>query len=349
MTGIRRSWVCALVTAAALSFPWLAWGETPYFQGKHVTYTISNSAGGGMDGTARVISQLLKRYLPGDPTMVVSNRPGGSHIVGNNWFVEKAQRDGTDILYTASTVIDSFNRGGENIRYDPRTYEYIGALKLGDQIVFARPEAIPQIYDKSKPAAVVGDTDGIRTPVALTVMARRYLGHNYRWTIGYPGGNELQLALQKGEIDVWGTKNQSLLDTLVGGGIAKPVLQAGQKRRADYSDTPTLWELLDNAGNVPDLERQAFDFWMAGEPFDHILALPPGTNPKVVGIVRGAYEKMTKDPEFWKLVAAVMGPAITPISGPETKELMVKATSANEAARKKLKEIRTEYKLPAGE
>jgi tripartite-type tricarboxylate transporter receptor subunit TctC len=349
MNSKRRGWVGALVMATALSFPWLAWGETPYFEGKHITFTISNSPGGGMDATARGIAQLLRKYIPGEPTMIVSNRPGGSHIVGNNWFVEKAQRDGTDILYTASTVIDSFNRGGDNIRFDPRTYDYIAALKLGEQIVFARPQAMAQIFDPSKPPAVVGDTDGLRTPVALTVMAKRYLGQNYRWTIGYPGGNELQLAFQKGEIDVWGTKNQSLLDTIIGGGIGKPVFQAGQKRRTDFPDTPTLWELLDKAGNVPDVEKQAFDFWMAGEPFDHILTLPPATDPKVVAIVREAFDKTTKDPEFWRLITAVMGPSIAPIPGPETKELMIKATTVTEAARQKLKAIRTEYKLPAGE
>src|SRR6185436_17398463 len=122
MTGLARVLMGTTLAVASLMAAGVADAAAPSFEGKHVTMTISNSPGGGMDATARAIANLLKRYLPGDPTMIVSNRPGGNHIVGNNWFNEKAARDGTDILYTASSIVDQFNRGGDTIKFDPKDY-----------------------------------------------------------------------------------------------------------------------------------------------------------------------------------------------------------------------------------
>jgi tripartite-type tricarboxylate transporter receptor subunit TctC len=349
MTGLTRVLMGSSLVMASLAATGIANAAAPYFEGKRVTMTISNSPGGGMDATARAIANLLRKYLPGDPSMIVSNRPGGNHIVGNNWFASMAARDGTDILYTASSIVDQFNRGGDTIKFDPKDYQYILSMKLGDEVVFVRNEALDRVTDLSKPPVVVGDVDGIRTQVAVTAMAKRFLGQNYRWTVGYPGGNELQLAFQKGEIEVLGTKNQTAIDQVVSGGYGKAILQSSHHRRPDFKDVPTVWELVDKAPNVPPVELQAFKFWTGADAFDHIIALPPKTDPQVVTMYREAAAKMVKDPDFRKLVAAVMGPSITENTGEETGQAMITATTASKEVKDTLKKIRMEYGLPTGE
>ncbi len=349
MTKLWRSGtVAALVAAATLSVTATGEAASPYFEGKRITLTISNSAGGGMDTSARHVAKILGKHIPGNPTVVVKNRPGGGHTIGNNWFQEKAKRDGTDLLYTASSVIDQFNRGGKRIKFNPQKYDYVGSIKFASSVVLMRHEAAKRLKDASAKPVVVGDTDGVRTHTAVTVMAKRYLGDNLRWIVGYKGGKELRLAMQQGEIDVWGTKNQSQLDNLLKKRkIAQVIYQSGQVRRPDFAKVPTIWELVAKK-NVPSAEMDAFKFWMAGEPMDHILALPPGGNAKAVEIMREAYKKVAKDPEFLRLVGAVMGHNLTALTGQETGRLMLVATTVTKKARATLNKIRVEHGLPIG-
>jgi tripartite-type tricarboxylate transporter receptor subunit TctC len=344
----RSGTVAAIVAAATMATATSGEAASPYFEGKRVTLTISNSAGGGMDTSARHVAKILGKHIPGNPTVVVKNRPGGGHTIGNNWFQEKAKRDGTDLLYTASSVIDQFNRGGKRIKFNPQKYDYVGSIKFASSVVLIRHEAVKRLRNPSAKPVVVGDTDGVRTHTAITVMAKRYLGDNFRWIVGYKGGKELRLAIQQGEIDVWGTKNQRQLNNLIKKRkIVQVLYQSGQVRRPDFAKIPTIWELIAKK-NVPSKEMDAFKFWMAGEPIDHILALPPGGNSKAVGIMREAYKKVAKDPEFLRLVGSVMGKNINPITGPETGRLILIATTVSKKARATLNKIRVEHGLPIG-
>ena len=112
MNMLLNSTLCAAVAAtlAALVGAPVKAADALLFDNNRITMTISNTPGGGMDGAARVVARLLSKHLPGSPVSVVENRPGGGHVVANNWFVTKAKRDGSYILYTASTVIDQANR-----------------------------------------------------------------------------------------------------------------------------------------------------------------------------------------------------------------------------------------------
>ena len=92
----------------------------------------------------------------------------------------------------------------------------------------------------------------------------------------------------------------------------------------------------------------AFKFWMAGEPMDHIVALPSGADGQAVEIMREAYKKVAKDPEFLRLVGSVMGHNITALTGQETGRLMLVATTVSKKARATLNKIRVEHGLPIG-
>lgn len=328
--------------------------DDDHFDGKQITFTITSSAGGGLDTLARSQAELLGKHLPGDPDIVTENRAGAGHTVGNNWFVENAETDGTNLIYTASSAIDQQIRGSETVNYDLAEYEPLGAMKFGTNAVIVRPEARDQATSKETEPAVVGDTDGIRTHVALTVMADRYLGHDYEYAIGYPGGNELEVALLQGEIDVYGTKNAEALNTLVNEeGAAEPLFVDGdseEDRRADFPDTPTLGELLEEEGvEIPEDEQGAFDLWFASSVVDHIVSAPPGTDPEVAAALRTAYEKVVEDPDFVETATPIIGEQIVFSTGEETKDILETSTTVAPEDEETLNEIRAEYDLPVEE
>ena len=107
-----------------------------------------------------------------------------------------------------------------------------------------RNDARDRFTNKAAKSVVVGDTDGIRNWIAMTVWGAEYLGWNLRWIYGYPGSREPQLAIRQGEIDIWATQNAKLVKDLQREGVVQVICTEEDQRRADFSDAPTFVELL---------------------------------------------------------------------------------------------------------
>jgi tripartite-type tricarboxylate transporter receptor subunit TctC len=181
------------------------------FQGKTLTILISSSPGGGTDTAGRLISQFLPKYLPGNPITLVQNMPGGGGITANNHFYANAKPDGLTLLQDSSSAIGNMNRGGSRIKYDHRKSRPVGSIARGGSILMVRKDLKDSLTDPKSRKLVVGDTDGIRTWVSMTVWSAEYMNWNLRWLYGYKGSRELSLALRQGEIDLWATSNARLI------------------------------------------------------------------------------------------------------------------------------------------
>ena len=179
--------------------------EAPYYEGKTLRIIVSSGAGGGTDSAARLVSRFISKYIPGHPKVIVQNMSGGSGTIANNYFASEAKPDGLTVLQDASSGVMNFNRGGSTVKYDPRKFRVIGGVARPGSLLMIRNEARPRLLNRSAKPVVVGDTDGIRTWIAMTVWGAEYLGWNLRWIYGYPGSRELQLAIRQGEIDMWST------------------------------------------------------------------------------------------------------------------------------------------------
>jgi tripartite-type tricarboxylate transporter receptor subunit TctC len=203
-----RKRVFEIVTPAIALFLFaaaVAAGEAPYYEGKTLRILVSSGTGGGTDTAARLVSRFIGKYLPGHPKVVVQNMPGGGGTIANNYFASEVKPDGLTILQDSSSGIGNFVRGGPTIKYDPRKNRMIGGVARTGTLLMIRNEARPRLTNRSAKPVVVGDSDGIRSWVAMTVWAAEYLDWNLRWIYGYPGSRELQLAIRQGEIDIWAT------------------------------------------------------------------------------------------------------------------------------------------------
>jgi tripartite-type tricarboxylate transporter receptor subunit TctC len=216
MRSFRKHLFSAL--AFVTGFFWLmvapniqAQSDTPYYQGKTLRILVSSGAGGSTDAAARLVSRYIAKYIPGNPKVTVQNMPGGSGIIANNYFATEAKPDGLTVLQDASSGVMNFMRGGPTVKYDPRKFKMIGGVSRSGTLLMIRSDARARFANRSAKPVVVGDTDGIRTWIAMTVWGAEYLGWNLRWIYGYPGSRELQLAIRQGEIDMWSTQNAKLV------------------------------------------------------------------------------------------------------------------------------------------
>ena len=317
------------------------------FQGKTLTILISSSPGGGTDTAGRLISQFLPKYLPGNPSTVVQNMPGGGGTIANNHFYANAKPDGLTLLQDSSSALGNFNRGGSRIKYDPRKNRPIGSVARGGSVLMVRKEVKDMLMDPKSRKLVVGDTDGIRTWVAMTVWSAEFLNWNLRWLYGYKGSRELSLAMRQGEIDLWATQNAKLIGDLRKEGIVDLVYQQDEERRSEFPDVPTFNEFLGKK-KPAGVAWEAYGAWANAEDVDKFIVAPAKTPDDVVAVLREAFGKLNSDEEFKAQANKFFGESWKLNSGEKTEAMIKSITSVPKQAQDYLTQMRKKYGLPVG-
>ena len=178
------------------------------FKGKTITMLVGSDAGGGSDVAGRLIAIYLRKYLPGEPAIVVQNMSGGSGIAAMNYFVRRTQPDGLTVFMGSISTIDPVVFRNANAQYDPKTFRYIGGLGRGGSVIFVNKAAEPRLYDKSAKPVIIGSVQSMPRPGTQPILwSIEYLGWNGAWVGGYRGTNETMFALDRGEIDMTATGN----------------------------------------------------------------------------------------------------------------------------------------------
>jgi tripartite-type tricarboxylate transporter receptor subunit TctC len=325
-----------------------AQSDTPYYQGKTIRILVSSSPGGGTDTAARLVSRFIARYIPGNPKVAVQNMPGGSGTIANNYFANEVKPDGLTILQDSSAGVMNYMRGGPTVKYDPRKFKMIGGVSRPGTLLMIRNDARGRITNREAKPVVVGDTDGIRTWIAMTVWGAEYLGWNMRWIYGYPGSRELQLALRQGEIDMWSTQNAKLVKDLQSDGVVQIICTDEERRREDFPEVPTFNDVL-GAKKPTGLAWQAYIGWAGAPELDKFLVAPEGTPDHLVKILRAAFFKLTKDPEVDKEGDKFFGDGWKPQSAEMIEAVIADQIAIPKEAKDFITKLRQKYGLPTGE
>jgi len=207
----------------------------PFYKGKTIKILVSSSPGGGTDTVARLVSRFLPKYLPGNPDAYVQNMPAGGGLVANNYFYRVSKPDGLTLFGTSSGPMTMYNRGGTKIKYNPREYTWLGSLSRGGSILMIRKDVRSRLLDPNAEPVVIGDREGNRTWLSMTLWGKEALGWNTRYVIGYAGTAEMVLAVRQGEIELWSSGNAELTKGLYEDGLVEYIAQQGTERRRDLS------------------------------------------------------------------------------------------------------------------
>lgn len=343
-----RTRATAIVTVlAAIGLLAAAAPASDYYAGKTITVLVSSSPGGGTDATARLMARYLPKFIPGNPKSIVRNMPGGGGTVVNNYITRRVKPDGLTLSQDASSALSTYVRGGKRVKYNPREYNYIGSIMRGGSILMVRKDARARLTDPKAKPVVVGDSDGIRTWVAMTVWGAKYLDWNNRWIFGYAGTGEMVLALRQGEIEMWGTGNAKLIRDLQKDGVVDPLVLLTDTRRRDFPDVPTFSEVLGDK-KPSGVAWQAYKVWTRPSDVDKFLSAPKGTPANVVKILRDAWGAMVQDAGFQTEATRFFGEAWRTRDGASTAKLVLEATDATKEVKDFLFNIRKEFGLPTG-
>lgn len=329
-----KAFLCAAFLAFAgvpVSAPSVAAADFD-FTGKTVTLIIPSRPGGGTDSVGRMVGRFMQAYLPGKPNVVFSNIPGVAGVKALNFFVQQVKADGLTFYSGSSSNIEPNVMRNPAVQYDPKTLMMVGAFPAPTSVVVLRKDAMSRLHDKTKPPVVKGDETADRTTDQMAVWGPNYLDWNVRWVLGYPGTQEMILALHRGEIDMLITYGDSLLHQFEKDGGFVFVAQTGESRDgqlvrgARFPDVPVFSDLI--KPKLKDARAiKAFEAWENLSRIGKWVALPPNTPPEIVATYRKAFLEMTKDEAFKVEAERILGAGYTVGSG-EDMQRVTKITSA---------------------
>jgi tripartite-type tricarboxylate transporter receptor subunit TctC len=310
------------------------------FASKTVTMMIPSGAGDGTDSTARLTGRHLAKYLPGQPTFIYMNAPGGG--LGNgikvlNEFVMRAPPDGLTIVTGSASNLDPTNLRNPAVRYAPKELRMVGGFPAGNAPLILRKDSASRLTDRSQKPVIMGNVNGVRNVDQMAVWGPEYLGWNIRWVVGYKGTAEVALAAIRGEIDMFCTWDIPLItQAMTTGDFMFPVqtgtMQNGKfvgGKGAEYRGVPIFSDLIKPLLRTNE-DKQAFAVWEALAQISKWFALPPKTPDGILKIYRDAFNKAVKDEEFIVDAKKIMGDNFLVTSGEDMQRITLVADRATD-------------------
>jgi tripartite-type tricarboxylate transporter receptor subunit TctC len=269
-----------------------------FYRGKTVSIVVATSSGGAYDILARMLAQHLGNHLPGQPSIIVRNMPGGGGIVGANWIYNVAEKDGT--VMGALLNIGAFEPvfGTENVRYDATKFTWLGSSdpETGFLAIW-HSVPVSSIEDLRTKEVTVGTSGPASSPSFFARLEMEVLKAKLKIIAGYPGQNEAFLALERGELDGYPSVFYSSLTAFKPGWIKdkmiKLMVQFGSKTRPEFPDVPSMMDLVKD----PDdrlLAQAAFALTDIGRPY----VLPPGVPEARASAIKTAMRATFADAAF---------------------------------------------------
>jgi tripartite-type tricarboxylate transporter receptor subunit TctC len=283
-------WKHALL-AALVMLP-LAAAAQPNFSGKTITIIVGYKPGGGYDGTARMLARHLPQHIPGKPTVIVQNMPGGNSIIAANHMYNVAKPDGL--------TIGTFNRnlpiaqltGVQGVKFDITKFAWIGSAANETTILAIRDDLPYKTFDelrKAKEPVVIGSTGPGANTYDFPLLLKDMLGLNFKIVSGYSSSADIMLAVERKEVD-GRAGSYSSIQPFIDRKLVHPVIRA---RTTDKR----LQQLPLDEDFAPNPRAKAImALRSAPEQIARPYVLPPGTSADIVKAMRDAFAATISDP-----------------------------------------------------
>jgi tripartite-type tricarboxylate transporter receptor subunit TctC len=318
-----------LATLAALATgPVAAQPASDMFRGKNVTVFIGFSPGGGYDVYARMVARHIGKYLPGNPTVVPQNMPGAGSLTLANHIYNVAPKDGTafgsvegGILFEALYVKDS------PIKFDPQKFTWVGGVNREVSTCQAwSASPVTKFSEAFEKTMTVGGTGPGGDPYLFPRILNSVLDTKFKLVSGYPGTNEIFLAMEQRELDgicgwYWSSVKAVKNDWLEQKKIV-PLVQLALEKHPSFPDVPLV---LDFAKTPED--RQVLEITFAPMGMGRPYLAPPGVPADRRDALRAAFAHTMKDKDLLTEAEKVKL-EINPTTGEEIERVVAKIYAA---------------------
>ncbi len=323
--------VCALWLGAARAQDNVA----DFYKGKQIQLVVGYGAGGGYDLNARLLARHLGNFIPGNPAIVVQNMPGAGSLRAAGFVQSVAPRDGTVIgALDRQVPLTAVLGGNPAVRYEAGEMVWLGTLSSysDDSFVMwvrkdAAAKSLADLLREGGPEVKVGGSATGSTDDATVIFVRDVTGLRLKLITGYPDGNSISLALERGEVEARMAGVSAIASTrpdwLRPEGLVRPFLQIGRKTRlASFPDVPTVREITRDARGMAIVEAMELTYQIA-RPY----LSAPGVPAERLAALRAAFMAAANSPAY-KEEAARMSMEVSPVEGAEVGRLVAGMSKA---------------------
>ena len=268
-----------------------------FYKGKTFQFVVGYPPSGGYDAYSRLLVRFLGKHIPGQPTVILQNMPGGSSLKSMQYMASIAPKDGTTIGMFNRGLMPQSKMKPEEVNVDFSTFTWIGSMNSDIAVctVWAA-KGIATIEQLRKGEIVLGDTSKNSGGYIYSSILHSLAPENTRTILGYGASGDVWLAMEKGEVDancnVWSSMKSQRPHWF----SEKKANVLVQFSKAAHPDLPTVPLVFDIATTAD--QKLALDFLMAAEAIARPIVGPPGMNPERAGALRQAFDRTMKDPEF---------------------------------------------------
>ena len=272
-----------------------------FYKGRTVTVVAASSPGGGYDLYARLIARVLGRHIPGHPSVVVTNMPGAASNLAAAHVYSVAPRDGTVIgaLFMGAVVEPLFS-GKTRPTHDMSRFQYIGNANRDVYVCLIRTDAPVKTFAQAMEQEVVvgGTAEGASTR-DFPMLLKNLLGVKFKVVSGYPGTREINLAIERGEVqggcgETWSSVSATYPAWFRDG----TVKVLAQEDREGYPELNRQGIPLTRDFAKTDEQRQILDLIYSQTAFGRPYVVAPDVPPERVDALRKAFMAAMADPDL---------------------------------------------------
>ncbi len=275
-----------------------------FYSGKVINIYIGTGEGpGALSAYPRAIAQVIGKYIPGNPAIIVRNMPGAGGIKAANFIYGIAPQDGTAWGFITRGFVRAPLLGTPQAQFDPTRYQWIGTTSQETSVaaVWAPSTRVRSLADAMTEDVVFGGTSLATDTGLFPTILNRLIGTRFKVIVGYKSSTDVDLAMERGEVQgkvwTWGSLKSGSTATWVAERKVAMLAQFGLQRAKDLPDLPLA---LDFAKTPED--RQVMELIFSPLALGYPSFMGPGVPPERVEIMRRAFDKTMRDAEFIELM-----------------------------------------------
>jgi tripartite-type tricarboxylate transporter receptor subunit TctC len=331
MSRIFRCIGGLLLSAAlplAMTAPVRADDVADFYRGKRINLVVGYGTGGGYDLYARMLGRFLGDHIPGKPTIIAQNMPGAGSRGAANWLYRVAPKDGTVIATLSQTTPTDQALGQPGVQFDVRKFNWIGNMVVVNNLLYvSAASGVATIAQAKTKSLAIGATGASSPSVLYPQVSNNLLGTKFRIVSGYPSGGDINIAVERGEVDGRGSDSWASLQTTHQDWLRDHkiniLFQIGTKREAGLPDVP-LWSEL----GATDEQRQVLEILSGDVAVGRPILTAPDVPPDRVKALRRAFDETLADPAFMEAVKEAHM-EFNPIGGEELQAIASRIAGAS--------------------
>jgi tripartite-type tricarboxylate transporter receptor subunit TctC len=279
--------------------PAMADAVADFYRGKQIRIIVRTTPATDYDQYSRLLARFMGKYIPGNPTLIVVNMPGGGGITAANYMAQVAPHDGTVMgIVSQGLAADQALGISPQLKANLREFNWIANVVFSNQLLVVwHTSPTGTLDDAKRRVTTIGTTGAGSASVQYPSFFNNVLGTKFKLITGYTSGQHIDLAMERGEVEGRGTNPYSSYmashPTWIPQKLIIPLVQTGLEKEPALPDVPLILDLP-----VKPEEKPLLQFMARASTVGRPLALTPGVPAERVAALRAAFAATVKDPDF---------------------------------------------------